>query len=79
MVSFLYFLAVAEQQRDAPQAGESYNAVNDAADKRGLSPEKIGDQVKLKQRDESPIDCAKDDQKKGYAIQCYQLLFKICR
>ena len=57
-------LAITEQQRDAPDARRADQRVNDAADERALTAEKIRDQIELEKTDQAPVDCADDDQQK---------------
>lgn len=60
--------ASAKQQRDAPNAGKSYNGVDDAREKRGLSAADPGNDVKLKQSDAAPVERAYDGQNQRNAI-----------
>ena len=55
-------LASAKQQRDAPNTGKTYNGVDDAGKQRGLSAADPGNDVKLKQSDAAPVECAHDGQ-----------------
>ena len=55
-------LASAKQQRDAPNTGKTYNGVDNAAEQRGLSATDPGNDVKLKQSDAAPVECAHDGQ-----------------
>lgn len=54
--------ASAKQQRDAPNTGKTYNGVDDAGKQRGLSAADPGNDVKLKQSDAAPVECAHDGQ-----------------
>ena len=70
-------LASAKQQRNAPNAGKSYQSVDDAGEKRGLSAADPGNEVKLKQSDAAPVESAYDGQNQRNAIQYHhdRLLF----
>ena len=62
-------LASAKQQRNAPNAGKSYQSIDDAGEKRGLSAADPGNEVKLKQSDAAPVESAYDGQNQRNAIQ----------
>ena len=69
--------ASAKQQRNAPNAGKSYNGVDDAGEERGLSTADPCNDVKLKQSDAAPVERANDGQNQRNAIQYHhdRLLF----
>ena len=62
-------LASAKQQRDAPNAGKSYQSVDDAGEQRGLSTADPGNDVKLKKSDAAPVESTNNGQNQRNAIQ----------
>ena len=77
-------LASAKQQRDAPNAGKSYQSIDDAAEQRGLSAADPRNDVKLKQSDAAPVESANDGQNQRNAIQYHHdcllcVLRNVCR
>ena len=52
--------ASAKQQRDAPNAGKSYQSVDDAAEQRGLTTADPSDDVELKEPDAAPVKSTND-------------------
>lgn len=48
-------LASAKQQRDAPNAGKTYQSVDDAAKQRGLTTADPSNDVELKKSDAAPV------------------------
>src|SRR5699024_2943472 len=62
-------VTLAEEQRDAPQAGNADDGVDHAADHRGLPAAEVGHQVELKQADQQPVDGAEDGDDERSTIQ----------
>ena len=58
--AFVAAAAFAEQQADAPEAGEADEGVDDAGDDGGLAAEDPGDEVKFENADQAPIQGADD-------------------
>ena len=52
--------AGAEEERDAPDAGERNDGINDAAEDRGLAAAQPCHKVKLEQADAAPVQRADD-------------------
>ena len=61
--------ALAEQQRDAPQAGDADDGVDDAGKRRGLSAADVRHQDELEQADQQPVDAAQYGENQGNAVQ----------
>ena len=55
-------IAIAEQQRNAPQAGDAHHRIDDAADDRGLTAANVGNQIEAEQAHQQPVDAADDGQ-----------------
>ena len=60
---------LAEQQRNAPDARQRHQCVEDPADNCALPAENPGDDIELKQPDAAPVQRAQDDQDQSNAIQ----------
>ena len=54
--------ATTEQQRATPQPANGDDRVDDTGDEHIRSAENPRDQIKLEQTDQSPVECADDDQ-----------------
>ena len=54
--------ATTEQQRATPQTANGDDRVDDTGDEHIRSAENPRDQIKLEQTDQSPVECADDDQ-----------------
>ena len=60
--------SAAEQQSDAPNGGESYEGVDNAADCGSLAAKNVGHKVKPEKADKTPVESADDAENKGDAI-----------
>ena len=59
----------AEQEGDAPQAGNTDDGIDDPADYRILATKDPGDKVKLENTHQAPVDATDDGQKLCQSIQ----------
>ena len=58
-----------KQEGNRPEAAQSYNGVNDAADERRLSPKNRGDQVNTEKSDAAPVKSADNHKDQCCIIQ----------
>ena len=68
-VELLDVFSCAENQRDAPDAGESHDGVNDAAEERVLSAEDPGDNIELEKTNGSPVQSTDDRQNERKSVE----------
>ena len=65
----------AEQKRNAPDAGQTDNGVDDAADSRGLSAKDPCHKVKFENADQTPVDGADDAENQCKSVHELSSLF----
>ena len=58
-----------EQQRDAPQCGDTHQGIDNAADKGSLPAEYPGHQIELENTDGTPVDSADNHQDQGNNVE----------
>jgi len=54
--------AVAEQERDAIDGGKAHRSINDSGDECEIRPEKGGDQVEVKNTNQTPVQTTDNHQ-----------------
>ena len=68
---FDYLISLAEEQRDAPQTGETDQGEDNAADGGGLTAKEPADEIEAENTDRAPVERADNAQDKSNSVHHY--------